>query len=145
MAWHTGARPQETLRVEARHADLANRRIVLPPKEAKGKKRYRIIYLNDRALDLVRCKMQEHPEGPIFRNTDGNPWTAWAVNNRFCRLQARRQNGTPLDPAEVEAHARTLKPTLVEKGVERAKSDKERLREARKKPDRPGVRGGANN
>src|SRR5947207_7083000 len=27
MAWHSGARPQEAIRIEARHADLSNRRI----------------------------------------------------------------------------------------------------------------------
>jgi integrase/recombinase XerD len=136
MAWHTGARPQETIRIEARHCQLDARRIVLPPKEAKGKKRYRIIYLDDAALELVRRKVQQHPDGPIFRNIDGNPWTAWAVNNRFCRLQAsrgREQGTIQLDDAKVEAFARTLKPTLIEHGVERPKTELEKLCEARKK------------
>lgn len=31
FAWLTGSRPQESIRIEARHCDLANDRIVLPP------------------------------------------------------------------------------------------------------------------
>jgi integrase len=135
MAWHSGARPQETIRIEARHADLPNRRAVLPPKEAKGKKRYRIIYLNDHALDLVRRRMTERPEGPIFRNTKGDPWTAWAVNNRFCRLQQAlgRAKMVPLDPEAIKAFSASLKPSKTVKGKEVPKSERELLREARKK------------
>ena len=135
MAWHTGARPQETIRVEARHADLANRRVVLPPKEAKGKKRFRIIYLNDAALELVRRRAAERPEGPIFRNLNGDPWTAWAVNNRFCRLQQAlgREGMEELDPEAVKALAATLKPEKVVKGKPMVKSQADLLREARKK------------
>ena len=136
MAWHTGARPQESLKIEARHVDLPNRRIVLPPKEAKGKKRYRIIYLNDSALELVRLRSTEHPEGTIFRNSQGGPWTAWAVNNRFCRLQqalGREEVEEALDPEAVKEFAATLKPMRLDRGRQVAKTEKELLREARKK------------
>src|SRR5262249_12761121 len=44
-SWETGCRPQEIMRVEARHVDLAGRRWVFGKKEAKGKKRIRIVYL----------------------------------------------------------------------------------------------------
>jgi integrase len=114
MAWHTGARPQECVRVEARHVELEHRRVVLPPAEAKGKKRFRVIYLNDAALALVQRLVAAHPTGPLFRNRDGNPWTAWAVNNRFCRFQLRlgraelRKGGFVPDAAEVAALAAGL-------------------------------------
>lgn len=136
MSWQTGCRPQEAVRVEARHLDAANRRVVLPPKEAKGKRRFRIIYLNDRALALVTGLAADRPEGPIFRNTDVLPWNAQAVNNRFCRLQqhlGRKAGAIELDPDEVKAFAATLRPDVTEKGVKRAKTPKELLREARKK------------
>ena len=135
MAWHTGARPQETVRVEARHVDLANRRIVLPPKEAKGKKRYRIIYLNEAALELVSRRAAENPTGTIFLNTKGRPWKAAAVNNRFCRLQQAlgRETRPPLDPEDVRAFADTLPKTKKVAGKVMAKSEKDLLREARKK------------
>src|SRR3954464_9433951 len=53
-AWETGARPQELTRVEVRHVDLTNSRWVFPPKEAKGRTRHRIVYLNPEALRLTR-------------------------------------------------------------------------------------------
>ena len=135
MAWHTGARPQETIRVMARHVDLPNRRIVLSPEEAKGKRRFRIIYLNDDALELVRLRVAERPDGAIFRNTKGGPWTAWAINNRFCRLQqalGRDKIDRP-DPEAVKAFAATLKPTRTAGGEKVAKTTGELLREARRK------------
>jgi integrase len=88
IAWETGARPQEILKVEARHVNLAEARWEFPPKEAKGKKRHRIVYLNDAALAITQRLMTRWPEGPLFRNTDGHPWIPDAVNCRFCRLQA---------------------------------------------------------
>jgi integrase len=53
IAWETGARPQEILRVEHRHVDIANRRWVFPPEEAKGGKNHRIVYLNDAAVECA--------------------------------------------------------------------------------------------
>jgi integrase len=137
MAWHTGARPQEVVRVEARHIDADNRRIVLPPNEAKGKKRFRIIYLNDHALRLVKARAAEHPTGTIFRNAKGAAWKAAAVNNRFCRLQQalgrEHQGGVTPDLGAVRALAATLRPEKTVKGEVMAKTEKELLREARKK------------
>jgi integrase len=106
MAWHTGARPQESIRIEARHVDLGNRRIVLPPKEAKGKKRFRIIYLNDFALQLVRRKIAEQPDGTIFCNLRGTAWKASAVNNRFCRLELSA--GAQMPPVRGASNAAIL-------------------------------------
>ena len=45
LNWECGAGPQEIRKIEARLFDPENSRIVFPPKEAKGKKYYRIIYL----------------------------------------------------------------------------------------------------
>jgi integrase len=42
--WESGCRPQEMMRVEARHVDLANNRWVFRLKESKGKKFTRIVY-----------------------------------------------------------------------------------------------------
>ncbi|MDB5306069.1 MAG: xerC 1 [Gemmataceae bacterium] len=139
MAWHTGARPQECVRVEARHVELDHRRIVLPPAEAKGKKRYRIIYLNDTALELVRELRATLLDGHLFRNTDGRPWNAWSVNSRFCRYQLHRgrqdlrREGFTLDPARVEEYAATLNPEKTVAGRPAPKGRAELLREARKK------------
>lgn len=139
MAWHTGARPQECVRIEARHVELANRRIVLPPAEAKGKKRFRIIYLNDEALSLVKELLAEHREGFLFRNRHGAPWNAFAVNSRFCRLQLRlgrqqlRRERFILDAGRVREIVARLNPNKTVKGASVPKSETELLQEARKK------------
>ena len=87
VCWETGCRPQEVLAVEARHVDLEGGRWVFPPDEAKGKKAHRVVYLTDRALEITRRLTARHPEGPLFRNTDGRPWHPYALNCRFGRLR----------------------------------------------------------
>ncbi len=88
-AWETGCRPQELLRAEARHFDSRNVRWVFPPKEAKGKKRPRIVYLTKPALAITERLVATHRDGPMFRNTQGRPWTAYAVNCRFTRIRKK--------------------------------------------------------
>ncbi len=44
ITWETGCRPQESLRVEARHVDIINQRWVIPRSEAKVKKHPRVVY-----------------------------------------------------------------------------------------------------
>ena len=67
LAWETGARPQELRKIEARYHDPANQRIVFPPKEAKGKKYHRVIYLgSDRAKEIVAGQAKVHPEGAMI-------------------------------------------------------------------------------
>jgi len=89
FTWETAARPQETLVAEAHHVDLDACRIVFPPDESKGEQWPRLIYLNDAAAAIVRRLSSAHPEGTLFRNSDGLPWTTDAVNNAFIRLQIR--------------------------------------------------------
>ena len=88
-AWETGARPQELLKVERRHVNLEHSRWVFPQKEAKGKRRIRIVYLSDVALGITQRLMLQHPDGPLFRNTAGRAWTVFAVNCRFERIKKR--------------------------------------------------------
>ena len=89
VAWETGARPQELLRVEARHVDLANSRWIFPADEAKGRKRARVVYLSDEATAITRRLVLKHANGPIFRNRAGRPWTPYAVSCRFERLKRK--------------------------------------------------------
>lgn len=88
VTWETGARPQETLRVEARHVDLAGERWLFPAAESKGGK-CRVVYLTPVALAITRRLLAERPEGPLFRNTDGQPWTPDATNCRFRTLRKK--------------------------------------------------------
>jgi integrase len=139
FSWQTGARPQETVIAEVRHLDLGGERLIFPPEEAKGKKRYRVVYLNDAALQIVRRLALEHPEGPLFRNSDGEPWTAWAVNCRFGRLQASvgrrlmQERGIVVDAEAVKELAARLPREHTVRGRRVAKSERELLAEARKK------------
>lgn len=88
-AWETGCRPQELLAVEARHVDLKHSRWIFPKEEAKGKKSVRIVYLTENALAITKRLMLKHPEGCLFRNTQGRCWTPYAVNCRFERLKQK--------------------------------------------------------
>jgi integrase len=90
LAWETGARVQELRKIEARFFDAANGRIVFPPREAKGKKHHRVIYLgSDRARQVVAELSAAHPVGPILLNSEGRPWTKDAINCAFCRLKKK--------------------------------------------------------
>ena len=73
--------------LDARFVDLATGRIVLPPSKAKGKKHHRVIYLTDRAREIVSRLVREWPTGALLRNSEGNPRTKDAINCAFCRLQ----------------------------------------------------------
>lgn len=88
-AWETGARPQELVRLEVRHVDLANSRWVFPPSESKIKTRHRIVYLNAEARRLT-CKLTAVAKsGHIFRNQVGTPWQPYSIGCQFSRLKAR--------------------------------------------------------
>lgn len=91
VTWETGCRPQESLRVEARHVDVPGSRWVFPASESKGKRIPRVVYLTPKALEITTRLIEEHPTGPLFRNTDGKPWTPNATNCRFQHV--RRKTG----------------------------------------------------
>ena len=71
VTWETGCRPQESLRVEARHVDRVNQRWVIP--ETPGKPDMRIVYMPDAAMLITEKLAMAHPEGSIFRNKYGRP------------------------------------------------------------------------
>jgi integrase len=89
VTWETGCRPQESLRVEARHLDLVGGRWVLPASESKGKRMPRVVYLTPKALEITKRVAEKHPTGPIFRNRDGGPWTPYATSCRFKRAKKK--------------------------------------------------------
>jgi integrase len=87
LAWETGARVQELRVIEARHVDLGQGRIVFPPREAKGKRRHRVIYLTAPARALLARLMERRPSGPLLRNSRGEPWVKDSINCAFIRLR----------------------------------------------------------
>lgn len=85
----TGARIGEARVVSAKHFDRQQKWFVLKLKESKGKKRKRVIRLNAKALAICERLILKNPDGPIFLNRNGKPWTAFSVTNRFSRLRAK--------------------------------------------------------
>jgi integrase len=86
IIWLTGCRPFEATRVEARHVKQGCWEF--PKKEGKGK-RPRVVFLVEEAEEITEKWVKRTPEGPIFRNSRGRPWTAMAFNSRFNRLKEK--------------------------------------------------------
>ena len=89
FVWATGCRPQEARAIEHRHIDIEKRRILFPKEEAKGKRHIRRILLNNDAMEIIQRNMATHPEWHVFRNVRGEPWTKYAICERFYRLQKK--------------------------------------------------------
>jgi integrase/recombinase XerC len=87
LAWETGARPQELFSITINDVDLPNRRWVFEVKGSKGKKRVRVIYLNDKAFEITKRRMDSHGTGHLLRNEDGRPWNKQSVGCVFYRLE----------------------------------------------------------
>lgn len=120
--WETGCRPQESLRVEARHVDAQHRRWVIPRRESKTKDLTRVVYLNEKAFEITSRLTRLNPEGPIFRNSNGKPWTTDAVNCAFNGIRHRlgrqimKQRGVTIAERQILETMKTLKPTRKTKG-----------------------------
>lgn len=138
VTWETGCRPQESLRVEARHVDVENSRWVFPASEAKGDLP-RAVYLTETALAITKRLMLRHPEGALFRNTRGIPWCANTVQLAFGRIQNRmgracmKERGLDVSEEDVRARTKQLRPTHIVKGEIVKKSKSELHLEARGK------------
>ena len=136
--WDTGCRPQESLRLESRHVDLARQRWVFPKTESKGKRQPRIVYPTEAAVEITRRRMALFPTGPLFRNSAGRPWTTDAVNCQFDRLRIRLMQGSgllDLEALAVEINQLVAKllPHRTVEGVDVPKTPKQLKDEARRK------------
>ena len=87
VMWHCFARPQEIRAIEARHVRMADRQIVFPVKESKGKKRERCILIMKPAIPIIEKLLAKYPEGHLFRDSRGNPWQKAAICKRFKRIK----------------------------------------------------------
>ena len=139
VTWETGCRPQESLRVEARHVDLANHRWVIPKSESKTKRLVRVVYLPDVAMEITQRLVQLNPTGTLFRNVSGEPWTTDAVNCAFLAIQHRmgklemERRKEVIADADINKLVPTLNPVRKRKGVAIPKSAKDLRAEARRK------------
>jgi integrase len=103
VAFSTGARPHEMRTMEAHFYDKKFSRVVFPRLKSKGKKRQRVIYLDEIAGAIVERLCEDFPSGPIFRNRRGEPWKKNAIKDRFRRL--REKLGIPGLCATVLRHS----------------------------------------
>jgi integrase len=91
--WEVGPRLQEVVAVEARHVDLERGLWIFPVEESKGKKLQRVVYLSDTVIEICKRLCEENPEGPIYRNTEGNPWDGLSTSCRFRRFKGKKHLG----------------------------------------------------
>ena len=104
-AWETGARPQELLRVESRHVDLRNAVGCSPERIQRQESDPASYYLSEQALEITEGLVATHNNGPLFRNSRGRAWTAFAVNCRFRALR-KKLNMNRLVPLSLPPHLR---------------------------------------
>jgi site-specific recombinase XerD len=82
----TGARVQEARAITSDDVDMRRGRIVLAGKinsRGSSRVRRRVILLGDQSKEIVRRQMKANPDGEIFRNRHGRPWTANAISLRL--------------------------------------------------------------
>jgi site-specific recombinase XerD len=95
--WHeTGARPNEAYSITASDVELAGSKIIMESKTSKRTRRKRVIVLTPVALEVVKRRMEAHPEGVIFTNRAGTAWTRHTVAHRFERLRKQLDLGSEL-------------------------------------------------
>lgn len=131
VTYETGCRPQESLRLEIRHVELDNRRFVLPRKEAKGKKAPRVIYLTDKAFQIVSELIAGRTSGHVFRDSKNRPWTPAATNSVFKRIRQAmgrkviKEQKITFTEEEIKLTETTITPTHFVKGreVKRTKAE----------------------
>lgn len=84
--WETGCRVQEARIIHTDHFQRDEMRLVIPRKNAKGKKKARVIYLNPVAFEIVDRRVKAQGEGFILRHSRGKQWTKETVKNRVQRF-----------------------------------------------------------
>ncbi len=82
--WLTGCRPREARILTANH--IHDDLVIFPPDESKGETDARVIYLIPEAKTLLTTLSSQYPEGPIFRNSRGLPWTKDSIKCRLTRI-----------------------------------------------------------
>jgi integrase len=89
-----GCRPIEVRMVTAREVDLDQGVWIFPVGHpaCKGGRRIRrpkVTYLTPAMLNLTRRLIERYPEGPLFRNSRGDPWKGAAFKDRLRRLREK--------------------------------------------------------
>lgn len=83
VLWETGCRVEEIRRVEASNFNQNERCWQFTRAHSKGRRIPRTVYLTDTAFEITQRLAGQNPEGPMFRNRQGKPWTKNAIVLRF--------------------------------------------------------------
>ncbi len=85
---HTACRPGEIASVTSANVDLRTGVWIFSDhKTATKTGEDRIVVLTPEMVALTERLMAKHPEGPLFRNEDGNPWSTNSIRCRFRRVR----------------------------------------------------------
>jgi len=94
---NTGCRPGEVSMVNAGHVDLRTGAWVLDEHKSEVKTgEPRVVILTPAMVELTKRLSAKHPEGPLFRNEHGEPWTGNAIRCRFRRVREKLDLGGDL-------------------------------------------------
>lgn len=126
LSWETRTRVQELRHIEVRFLDPDSSRVVFPPKQSKGKKYHRVIYLTERAMEILRRLVEAHRSGPILLNSAGKPWNKDSINCGFCRLQLALDGKAIAEAALATDRPDRFKKTGIEPGKLAAARDAHR-------------------
>jgi integrase len=85
----TGARPGEVASVTAADFNPEAGVWVLRRHKTSHKGKHRCVYLTPALVELCSRLAQEHPDGPLFRNCRGLPWTKGSVHKALSRIRKK--------------------------------------------------------
>ena len=89
FAWYTGGRPQEVRTLESRQITRTGNSasVEFEIRKSKGQTDRRKIMLCDEALQIFDRYAAKNKAGPIFRNSQGNPFTKDSIGQRLRRIR----------------------------------------------------------
>lgn len=91
LAW-SGSRPGLICKLEAKHYNRLHGRMDVENlyKSRNSKKKYlKHLRLNQMAIDLVEEQIKKHPEGVLFPNAHGKPWSSASLQIYLLQLQTK--------------------------------------------------------
>jgi len=95
----TGVRPEEVVKLEAKHFSEENSgTFVLPLKDAKGNRYTRVIYLTPTSLRIAKKVTRRWKDGPCFRNSRGKPWNRDSIGKSMRKLRDKLNKGKEPPP-----------------------------------------------
>jgi integrase len=87
--YETGCRPGEAYKIEKRHLFLDRNQAVMRGKTTEATSAPRVIYLSERAKQIVGELAKINPTGPLFLNSKGRPWNGHSVACQMRRIRGR--------------------------------------------------------